>query len=292
MKIASNKIKDIIRFFKEQLKDIYDESEVNAMIRYCFEEFSGIRNVNANERGDDTVSESELLKYNFAVKDLKKEKPLQYILGKADFYGLKFIVNENVLIPRPETEELVHLIIKDVKSYGLTSQISILDIGTGSGCIPVTLKKYIPKADIFAIDISEKALETAHLNATVNSVEVNFIPFNILSESELPVPDLDIIVSNPPYIKLSEKETMKKNVLVYEPHVALFVNDEDSLLFYRAIANHAVKKLKPGGKIYFEINEKLGFETKELMEQKGFKNVELIKDINNKNRILRGTLGV
>jgi release factor glutamine methyltransferase len=291
MKIASNKIKDIIRFFKEQLKDIYDESEINTMIRYCFEEFSGIRNVNTNDDGNNTVSESELLKFNFAVKDLKKEKPLQYILGKADFYGLKFIVDENVLIPRPETEELVHLIIKDVKSSGLTAPISILDIGTGSGCIPVTLKKHIPRADVFAVDISEKALEMAHLNATINAVEVNFILFDILSDSEFPVPDLDIIVSNPPYVKLSEKETMKENVLAYEPHIALFVNDEDALLFYRAIANHALKKLKPGGKIYFEINEELGFETKELMEQKGFKNVELIKDINNKNRILRGTLG-
>src|SRR5688500_6661097 len=135
MKIASNKIKDIIRFFKEELNKIYDDSEIDTMIRYCFEEFSGIKNVRFNTHGDETVTESELLKYNFAVKDLKKEKPLQYILGKADFYGLKFIVNESVLIPRPETEELVHLIINDVKALNLPHTISILDMGTGSGCI-------------------------------------------------------------------------------------------------------------------------------------------------------------
>lgn len=295
MKIASNKIKDIVRFFKDQLNNIYDDSEIEIMIRYCFEEFSGIRNVHVNINGNDTVSESELLKYNFAVKDLRNEKPLQYILGKADFYGLKFIVNENVLIPRPETEELVHLIINDIKELNLTSdssQINILDIGTGSGCIPVALKKRLPQAKVYAIDISAKAIEIAERNAEMNEVKVNFSRFDILlPDLEIPFPKFDIIVSNPPYIKIAEKEKMKKNVLDFEPHIALFVDDNDALLFYRAIADHALKMLKPNRKIYFEINEELGLETKELIEKKGFKNVELIKDINKKNRILRGTHG-
>lgn len=298
MKIASNKIKDIIRYFKDQLDGIYEPSEINTMIRYCFEEFSGVKNVNINVNGNDTVSESELLKYSFAVKDLKNEKPLQYILGFADFYGLKFLSNENVLIPRPETEELVDLIIKDVKEIksktptsGLPSSISILDIGTGSGCIPITLKKYLPDTDVSAIDISEKALRLAEKNAVLNGVTVSFFLFDILSsDTGLPVSKIDIIVSNPPYIKLSEKNTMQKNVLDYEPHLALFVDNDDPLLFYKAITDKAIKNLNPEGKIYFEINEKYGFEIKELLEKKGFKNVELIKDINDKNRILRGTL--
>jgi release factor glutamine methyltransferase len=291
MKIASNKIKDIIRFFKEQLSSLYEESEIDVMIRYCFEEFSGIRNVNMVMNGNDTVSESELLKYSFAVKDLKNEKPLQYILGKADFYGLKFFVNENVLIPRPETEELVHLIINDLKELKKENSIRILDIGTGSGCIPITLKKKVPEANVMAIDVSLNALEIAKKNAKLNNAEVEFIHSDILDQQQnTGLPECDIIVSNPPYIKLSEKETMNKNVLDFEPHIALFVDGPDPLLFYNAIADLALKILKPEGRIYFEINESLGPETRDLIEKKGFKNVELIKDINNKNRILRGTL--
>jgi release factor glutamine methyltransferase len=299
MKIATNKIKDIIRSFKEQLQGIYEDSEMDTMLRYCFEEFSGIRNVNISMHGESTVSESELLKYNFAIKDLRNQKPLQYILGEADFYKLRFRVNENVLIPRPETEELVHLIINDIKGKNFKSfvsdpslPVSILDIGTGSGCIPVALKKNLPFANVSAMDISVKALEIAALNAEKNQVSVNYFLFDILDHLALPISELDIIVSNPPYVKLSEKDKMKKNVLAFEPHIALFVEDDNALLFYNVIADHALKVLRPGGKIYFEINEELGLETKELLEQKGFKNVELIKDINNKNRILRGTLSI
>jgi release factor glutamine methyltransferase len=287
MKIASNKIMDVVRFFKDELKGIYDNGELEAILRLCLEEFSGIKNISQHE--NQTISESELLKFNFAVRDLKKERPLQYILGKADFYGSKFIVNEHVLIPRPETEELVHLIIKDLKAYHL-SGAALLDIGTGSGCIPITLKKHLPSALVSAMDISTKALHVAKQNAEMNNVEIDFIHHDILS----PVPDLssryNVIVSNPPYIKISEKETMKKNVLEYEPSLALFVESEDALLFYRKIADFALKTLMPGGRIYFEINGSLGPETKQLIENKGFKNVELIKDMSDKNRILRGTL--
>lgn len=294
MKIASNKIKDIVRFFKDELGELYDAGELDTIIRYCFEEFCNVKSFSVIKQGEDTVSESELLRFNFAVKDLKKEKPLQYVLGKADFYGLKFIVNEGVLIPRPETEELVHLVISDLKvslDNVDTVSLTILDIGTGSGCIPVTIKNKLLSADVYAMDVSEEALETARKNAVLNNVNVKFFQDDILDPDFLRgAGDYDVILSNPPYIKISEKNEMQKNVLDYEPHLALFVDNDDALLFYRKIAEYAKKKLKPGGMIYFEINAALGPETKLLIEEQGFKNVDLIKDINNKNRILRGRL--
>lgn len=289
MKIASNKIKDIVRFFKEELNGIYESGELDTIIRYCFEAFTKVsgRDLQHNEG---TVSESELLKFNFAVKDLKKERPLQYILGKADFYGLEFTVNEHVLIPRPETEELVDLIIRDVKAAHSPAAISILDIGTGSGCIAITLKKNLPAATVSALDVSGKALQTARENAIKNNTEIHFIQGDVLSPAlDFSSEKYDIVVSNPPYIRFSEKEQMKKNVLEYEPHLALFVESDDPLLFYRKIADLALKILKAGGEIYFEINEAFGKEAQELLVSKGFKNVMLIKDMSDKNRILRGT---
>jgi release factor glutamine methyltransferase len=291
LKIASNKIKDIVRFFKDELEEIYDAGELETMIRYCVEEFCGIRSFSILRNAEDTVSESELLRFNFAVKDLKKEKPLQYVLGKADFYGLKFIVNENVLIPRPETEELVQLVISDLRSSFDLNDLTVLDIGTGSGCIPITIKHKLPSVDLYAMDISESALDIAEKNAVLNEASVNFFRDDILDPDYLRgAGNYDVITSNPPYIRISEKNSMHPNVLDYEPHLALFVENDDALLFYRKIAEYAKKKLKPGGMIYFEINAALGPETKLLIEENGFKNVILIKDINNKNRILRGRL--
>ena len=289
MKIASNKIKDIIRFFRDELKDSYEYDELESIIAYCFEYYFKLNRAELFSRTDETVSESELLKFNFAIKELKNQKPIQYILGEADFYRLKFKVNEHVLIPRPETEELVHLIIKDNE---LDSPI-ILDIGTGSGCIPVALKKNIPSAKISAMDISNEALEVAKYNAKHNGVEVEFVLDSILhliSHISHLTSHFDIIVSNPPYICVSEKANMNKNVLDYEPHLALFVENDDPLLFYKAISDFAIKNLNKNGKIYFEINQSLASETKNLLENKGFKNVELIKDLSNNYRILRGNI--
>ncbi len=233
MQIASNKIKDIVRFFREQLQGIYDAEEIESFIGFCFEEYMGLKRVDIVINGERTMSESDLLKFNFAIKDLKKEKPIQQILGKADFYGLKFYVNEHVLIPRPETEELVDLIIKENKGFNPT----IMDIGTGSGCIPISLKKNIPNAVVSSIDVSEKAIEVAKKNAKLNEVTITFVVDDILNPSkEIAPKSIDIIVSNPPYICISEKEEMRKNVLEHEPHIALFVYDNDPLLFYKAIA--------------------------------------------------------
>ena len=215
---------------------------------------------------------------------------------------MKFEVNENTLIPRPETEELVEWIIEswklEVGSWKSENQkrINVLDIGTGTGCIPITLKTNLPQANVSAIDVSENALEVAKRNAELNKVEVNFIQANILevedvskiqtSISQLPT-NFDIIVSNPPYVRNLEKQEIKKNVLDYEPHLALFVEDTDALLFYRKIAQLSIKNLSPNGLLFFEINQYLGKETVELLENLGFKNIELKKDMFGNDRMIR-----
>ncbi len=294
MKIASNKIKDVLRFFREELFDSYEKDELESIITYCFEVFLNMDRTAMLIRSDDTVTESELLKFNFAIKDLKKHKPIQYILGQADFYNLKFKVNEHVLIPRPETEELVYLIIKECRDKNAGDQeLKILDIGSGSGCIPIALKKNLPSSKMTSIDISNEAVEVAKQNAKLNDVEVEFIVDSILDvKSKISDADslFDIIVSNPPYICISEKENMNRNVLDHEPHLALFVKDNDPLLFYSAISDFALKHLNENGRIYFEINQAFGPETMLLLENKGFKNIELLKDISNNYRTLRGNI--
>ena len=295
MRIASNKIVDVARFFRAELKDIYDEGEIETFIAYCFEEYIGMKRAAIALHGNSTVSESELLKFNFAVKDLKKHKPIQYILGKADFYGLKFNVNEHVLIPRPETEELVQLIIMENEKWKMengNTSLSILDIGTGSGCIAIALKKNMSASTVYALDISEQALNIAERNAVQNNADIRFLKYDILSNEIFPEHDLkfDVIVSNPPYIADSEKEQMGKNVTDYEPHLALFVDDSEPLLFYKSIIAFALKHLNKNGKIYFEINQKLGIETQKLLLDAGFENVELIKDLNSNYRIVKGYL--
>lgn len=287
MRIASTKIADIIRYFRQELEHDYDTGEVEAFIAYCFEVYLNFTKKELLLKKEECVSESELLKFHFAVKQLKQHRPIQYILGQADFYKLRFIVNEQVLIPRPETEELVDLIIRDHKE---NPGVHVLDIGTGSGCISVALKKNLPSAQVAAIDVSESALKIARQNAILNQTDILFLQEDILDKNSRFFTDLtqyDCIVSNPPYVLFSEKKGMDKNVLDHEPHLALFVADEDPLLFYKIIADFSLKHLRPGGKLYFEINAAYGPETKDLLEKKGFKNPTLISDLNNKNRILR-----
>jgi release factor glutamine methyltransferase len=240
----------------------------------------------------------QLLRWESVLSELKKEKPIQYILGETEFYGLPFLVNENTLIPRPETEELVEWIIKSTKYEIQSTKLRILDIGTGSGCIAISLAKNFPNAEVSAIDVSEKALATAKKNAEINKVEVDFINVDILKINdlvELPTSNFqlptqfDIIVSNPPYVRNLEKAEIKSNVLEYEPHLALFVEDTDALLFYRKIAQLAQQNLSENGKLFFEINQYLGKETVELLEDLGFKNIELKKDIYGNDRMIRST---
>ena len=239
---------------------------------------------------NETLSDENLQKWNQFLSELMLGKPIQYILGVTEFYGLPFLVNENVLIPRPETEELVELILKEEgKGKREKGKVRVLDIGTGSGCIPIALKKNLPNADVYAIDISEKALATAQKNAEFNTVAIHFLLKNILETEDLGQ-QFDIIVSNPPYVRHLEKAEIKPNVLEFEPHLALFVDDNDALLFYRKITELAIKNLNPNGKLYFEINQYLGKETVALIESFGFKNVDLIKDIYGNDRMISAAL--
>jgi release factor glutamine methyltransferase len=289
MRIPSNKISEIARFIKVELKDFYDLKEINSFIYILFEKYCGINKMKFLSEPNQTVSESELLKINFAVKDLKSYKPIQYIIGNTEFFGLNFLVNSSVLIPRQETEELVNWIISDNKNT--KAKLNVLDIGTGSGCIAIALSKSIPDSTVTAIDISEKAIQTAKRNAELNTVEISFVEADILNFSDyFSLKEIsekfDIIVSNPPYVTLSDKKQMKANVIEYEPNIALFVEDEDPLIFYSAILDFASGNLTDKGKLFFEINESLGKETLRLIEEKGFSKYILKKDINNKDRMI------
>ncbi len=227
------------------------------------------------------IPEAQLLQFRAAIQKLQNHEPVQYIIGEAHFYGLIFKVDSNVLIPRPETEELVHLIIKNHQN----KPMKILDIGTGSGCIPVSLKKHLPLAVLSALDISGGALEVAKANAGINEVDVTFFQDDALNLDTDKHQLYDVIVSNPPYVALSGKAQMGENVINHEPHLALFVPDEHPLLFYDKISDFALTNLKKTGSLYLEINQTLGEDTASLLENKGFR-AEIIKDINNNERII------
>ncbi|UOB17689.1 peptide chain release factor N(5)-glutamine methyltransferase [Abyssalbus ytuae] len=270
-----------------ELTATYNKEEVESFFRLLSEEYLGLKPHQFILNKDTEIEKQIEKQFQDAIIQLKKEKPIQQIIGKAPFSGLDFIVNNHVLIPRPETEELVNLIIREQRKSPLTGS-KILDIGTGSGCIAVSLAKKIQTARVYAIDISDEALKLAKKNAAINNVQVEFFKMDILNTEELP-DFFDIIVSNPPYVRKKEKCEMKNNVVNYEPHLALFVEDDDPLIFYDKIAVLATKNLKKGGKIYFEINQYLGEETKNLLEKLNFKDVEVIKDVYDNNRIIKGT---
>lgn len=274
--------------FLQELSPLYDEKEIESFFYIVLESFHNKKRIDLALNPEMEMDAVQLLRWESVLSDLKKEKPMQYILGETEFYGLPFLVNENTLIPRPETEELVEWILQSTKYEEQSTKLNVLDIGTGSGCIAISLAKNLPNAQVAAIDVSEKALATAHKNAEINKVEVNFILKNIL-ETEALDEKYDIIVSNPPYVRNLEKEEIKPNVLEYEPHLALFVEDNDALLFYRKIAELAKKNLSENGKLYFEINQYLGKETVELLEEMGFKNIVLKKDIYGNDRMIRST---
>jgi len=289
MKLSSNKIKDIIRCYSKELESLYEKREINNLLYHILDEYSGISRTDIALNPNQTINESELLKVHFAVKDLKNFKPIQHIFGKTIFFGLDFIVNPNVLIPRPETEELVNRIIEDSKNS--KEEIDILDIGTGSACIAVCLKKLIPFSKVFAIDVFTETLKTAEINAENNNVNIEFLCNDILDKQLWNnFPQFDIIVSNPPYIRETEKKLMKKNVLDYEKKEFLFVPDSNPLIFYEAISDFALMHLKNNGTLYFEINESLGAKTAKILEAKGFIKILLIKDINGKDRMIKCNL--
>lgn len=282
------KINEITELFREELKTLYPSGEIDVFIFYSFNEYLGLSKGEIAISGEKLLHASDYEKLKDVISQLKTHKPIQYILGTTEFYKCTLKVNEHVLIPRPETEELVDLILSNVRQQKSDNK-HILDIGTGSGSIAIALKKNIPAATVSAIDISQKALSVAKANAALNQTRICFLQENILQLSSqffLHAGRYDIIVSNPPYIRISEKGQMSKNVVDYEPHIALFVNDTDPLLFYSAISDFALQHLFTNGKLYFEINEVLGRNVKELLEKKGFKCVEIKKDINGRDRMV------
>ena len=251
------KIKEYRTYFIQELSPIYDSGEAESFFYLILEEKNQLKRIDLALNPDLTFSNEEIQLWNSILDSLKKEIPIQYLLGKTSFYGLDFEVNSAVLIPRPETEELVEWIIKCNSKIERLKDLKILDIGTGSGCIAISLAKNIVNAEVFAIDVSEKALATAKKNAKINQVKVIFLDKNILETDDLEL-QFDIIVSNPPYVRELEKQEIKRNVLDNEPHLALFVEDNDALVFYRKIAELAQKNLSQNGLLFFEINQYLG----------------------------------
>ena len=288
MKVPSNLVRDIRKYYCEQLCSVYDNDEATAMILILLEHYFKITRVKMALEPDMRLSESEMLTFHFPVKDLLKNKPIQYIIGETEFCDLKFKVNENVLIPRPETSEMIYKIVNRQQTTDNRLR-SIIDIGTGSGCIAISLAKNIPNSKVYALDISEKALEVAKENAINNDAEVAFIHDDILSLNNKIETKFDIIVSNPPYVRELEKAEMRDNVLNWEPHNALFVSDNDPLIFYRNILEFAKNNLNQDGEIWFEINEYLGKEMTDLCKEYGFSDIEIFKDFRGKERGLKTT---
>lgn len=284
MRIASNKIQSIKKFYKTELQDSYDAGEIEEFVFLSFNHFLGLSKTQLSLIDDETINESELLKFSNVVKRLKQKEPIQYILERAWFYNLPFKVNKHVLIPRPETEELVQWIIDTTKNQ----PEKIIDIGTGSGCIAITLKNKLTNSTIHALDISAAAIEVAKENATDNNAVIHFITADILSEEiQSLTTKYDIIVSNPPYIMESEKSSMDTTVLDFEPHTALFVNNPDPILFYKAIIGFANKNLNKGGQLYFEINPTQVTTIQHELESNHFTNIEIKKDITQKERMIK-----
>ncbi|TDE06118.1 peptide chain release factor N(5)-glutamine methyltransferase [Flavobacterium hiemivividum] len=283
------KIKEYRSQFIQVLSPIHGEGEAESFFYLILEEKRQLKRIDLALDPELVFSNEEIVVWNWILEQLKLEIPIQYLLGKTSFYGLDFEVNEKVLIPRPETEELVEWIVKENSKTEGFKGLKILDIGTGSGCIAISLAKNIPNATVYAIDVSENALATAKRNATLNEVDVTFLSQNILETEDLNQ-QFDIIVSNPPYVRNLEKQEIKKNVLDNEPHLALFVEDDDALIFYRKITELAQKNLSENGRLFFEINQYLGKEMVELLTEMNFKNIELRKDIYGNDRMIRGTI--
>ncbi len=282
MKVSSNRISDIRAFMLDYLKELYAAEEISSLFYLLMENYCGMSRIQVHAGVRETINESELLLVYDAIKELKTGKPIQYITGRAWFCGLELSVNEHVLIPRPETEELAQLIIKEHKE---AKNLRILDIGSGSGCIGIVMKKTLKNAEVSAMDISEEALKVAQRNADLHDAEIRCICKDILdAESLSELRGFDIIVSNPPYVLESEKAVMHKNVLEHEPQGALFVKDSDALKFYKAIFRLARKNGKPC-RVYLEINEKKGEEMKELAQEFSFSDIFIHKDINGKDRV-------
>lgn len=284
-------LKEFKLFFNEALSTIYPKTEIDSFFFILMEEKLKLQRIDTVLKPDFLITKKNLIDLKTIVKRLQKEEPIQYIIGNTEFYSLPFLVNKNTLIPRTETEELVAWVLNETKvlANNKTIELSILDIGTGTGCIPISLAKNLTSLNISAIDISPEALLIAKQNAILNKVTIEFIELDILNTESLPQ-EYDVIISNPPYVRELEKEEIKNNVLENEPHLALFVADENPLIFYNKIADLAKQQLSKNGILFFEINQYLGKETVNMLVKKGFKNIQLKKDLFGNDRMIKCVL--
>jgi release factor glutamine methyltransferase len=295
-------LKNFRTYFTDTLQEIYLKTEIDTFFFLLIEEKLNLQRVDTVMQPDFLIADENLSELKIILKRLQKEEPIQYILGNTEFYGLPFKVNKNTLIPRPETEELVEWIIREVtelqsnkvakldmdatSTMNEEKSISIIDIGTGTGCIPISLAKNLNNVKISAIDVSSEALIVAQQNATLNNVDISFLEMDILETKELPQ-KYNLIVSNPPYVRELEKVEISNNVLENEPHLALFVEDDNPLIFYSKIADLAKIHLKKEGLLFFEINQYLGKETVAMLKHKGFNSIKLKKDLFGNDRMVK-----
>jgi release factor glutamine methyltransferase len=286
MSVNIQTIKDIRNYLENELEGLYPLTEISSFSSIIIKTLFSTGKLLSIRNPGQKVTSDESRRIADICHDLKKGKPIQYILGETSFYGCTIKVDKNTLIPRQETEELVDLIIRE--NRGITGKI--IDLGTGSGCIAIALSKNLPGADIYASDNSAAAIRMAENNARINHVSIQFFTHDILKPYTGKIPDVKIIVSNPPYVTESEKKNMHMNILDFEPPGALFVPDNDPLIFYRSILEISQSRLLPYGKVYFEINESKGQEMVSLLKSKGFVDVSIIKDLNGKDRIIKAKL--
>ena len=281
-------IRQAVEEIRRQLTGLYPETEIESLTRILFRHYLDFTPTQIHLSHDHELPDAIEKQFRKAVDELKKYRPIQYILGETEFYGLNFELTPDVLIPRPETEELTDWIVRE---YDRDATLSVVDMGTGSGCIAVSLAAHFPNANVWAVDISETALIVARRNARKNRVTVNFLLKDILNDNlkNFEHGFFDVVVSNPPYVTPSERQQMQPNVLEYEPHCALFTPVDDSLIFYRRIAEFGLKCLKDRGKIFFEINETFSKETADILEQYGYSDIIMRKDINGKWRMIAAT---
>jgi release factor glutamine methyltransferase len=286
MKIASNKLADLFNYYSLQLVDLYDKEELYAIFELVCEYYLGFNKLDVKSKLNDNINQSELINIYNTCNELKTGKPIQYILKEAYFYELRFYVNASTLIPRPETEELVYLIMKTLSNgvYGL----NVVDIGTGSGCIPIALKKHFENSKFCGIDISENAIKIAGSNAILNNVDVEFFNCDILNTTHILNLKFDCIISNPPYVLHSEAINMEKRVLDFEPSLALFVEENDPIIFYKKIIDLCLNSLSENGFLFFELNPLFANDVMNYADSANlFKTIEVIKDMSGKQRFLK-----
>jgi release factor glutamine methyltransferase len=294
------KMADAERYISGRLQEVYEESEAKNIADLLIEHITSLSKNERLSRNEYEITPEQELAFREDIQRLLKHEPIQYLMNKSWFYGLELFVDPSVLIPRPETEELVEWVINDIKASGLdvftrdmagadkTNLLKILDVGTGSGCIALALKKAMPKAEIWGCDMSEEALNVARRNGSALDIRVDFQGLNFLDpEQQRQLPTVNILVSNPPYIPIKDKQLMDRNVVEHEPHLALFVPNDDPLVFYRALAKFGMHRLYENGSIYMEIHEDLGNQVTDLFKEQGYFSVVVKKDMQGKNRMVK-----